>query len=592
MPTSNEQILDRYIRHQTYLLRYAGGLRNQVLPELVNTEKKLYDSIVEWVAKAEGNRTLTGTSGRKWQQDFEKVLNNVRQPAWDDVSQEISNQLKELSVSEAATGATIIESSLPVVIGMNLPPASKLVSIVNSQPFEGRTLKEWMGRTAQADVQKMLTYAKIGIVQGQTPTQVARGIIGTKAARYTDGIARKSFKDIESVILTLTNGIQQEAKQALYEANSDIIDKELYVATLDVRTTIECASYDGKTFNRGEGPIPPLHFRCRSLRVPYINSESLGNRGFDESTEKQLLQEYSEQAKLPKVNKRSELPYGYKTKFDKFARKRRRDLVGQVPAQTNYNDWLKKQSKEFQDQVLGPTRADMFRKGEVTLDKFVARDGDVLTLDELRKKGLEVPGISSSVIPTTKVDPRIITSKKEADAFYSYQTKPSSDDIRKDVRKYTQGYHSEINAYRRTGKSRDPKTSLTYADVTKVDSGVTNYIRSQTLANDTELYRALRLPDDFSWETGSVFADPGIISTNGFLDEKIKKRFSQYVPQGQRAWFLKIQVPKGVNAAYVRPYSAYKSEAEVLLDGGSFRVDRIDGNEITVTYIGEANEFN
>lgn len=391
MATSNEKILDRYIRHQTYLLRYAGGLRNQVLPDLVSTEKKLYDAIVEWIAKAEGNRTLTGTSGRKWQREFAEVLNNIRMPAWDNISTEISNQLKKLSIAEAATGAAVIESSVPVVIGMSLPPAEKLVAIVNSQPFEGRTLKEWMERTAQADVQKMLSYAKVGIVQGQTATQVARGIIGTQAAKYTDGVARKAFKDIESVILTLTNGIQNEAKQALYEENADIIKEELYVATLDARTTIECAANDGQVFPRGEGPIPPLHFRCRSLRVPYINPENLRNRGFDSSTERQLLQEYSEQANIAKVNNRNGLPYGHKTKFDDFARKRRRDLVGQIPAQTSYNEWLKTQSKDFQDQVLGPTRAEMFRRGEISLDKFVARDGDVLTLDELRRKGLEVP---------------------------------------------------------------------------------------------------------------------------------------------------------------------------------------------------------
>lgn len=391
MTTSNEEILDRYIRHQTYLLRYAGGLRNQVLPDLAATELKLHDAIIQWVAKAEGNRTLTGTSGRKWQRDFARVLNDIRQPAWDDVSAEISSQLKELAISEAAVGATVIESSLPVVIGMNLPPAAKLVGIVNSQPFEGRTLKGWMERTAQADVQKMLTATKIGIVQGQTPTQVARSIIGTQAARYTDGIARKSFKDVESVILTLTNGVQNEAKQALYEENADIIERELYVATLDVRTTIECASFDGQTFPRGKGPIPPLHFRCRSLRVPYINPDNLRNRGFDSRTEKQLLQEYSAQSNIPNTTKRADLPRGHKGKFDEFARMRGRQMVGQVPAQATYNEWLKTQSKGFQDQVLGPTRAEMFRNGDISLDKFVARDGDTLTLDELRRKGLEVP---------------------------------------------------------------------------------------------------------------------------------------------------------------------------------------------------------
>lgn len=389
--TSNEEILDRYIRHQTYLLRYAGGLRNQVLPTLVSTEKKLYDSIIQWVAKAEGNRTLTGARGRAWQREFKDALNGIWMPAWNDILDEVRAQLSELAISEAATGAAIIEASVPVVIGMTLPPAAQLTAIVNSQPFQGRTLKEWMERTAQADVDRILTAAKIGITQGQTPTEVARGIIGSRRAKYQDGMARKAFRDLESVLLTLTNGIQNEAKQALYQANSDIIERELFVATLDARTTLTCASNDGKTFALGTGPIPPLHFRCRSLRVPYINPENLRNRGFDPTTEKQLLQEYSQRANIPQVKKRSDLPRGYKTKFDEFARKRRRELVGQVPAQTTYNEWLKKQSKEFQDEVLGPTRAEMFRKGDLHLDKFVARDGDVLTLDELRRKGLEVP---------------------------------------------------------------------------------------------------------------------------------------------------------------------------------------------------------
>lgn len=391
MPTANEKILDSYIRHQTYLIRYAGGLRNEVLPELAATERKLYDAIVEWTAKANGDRTLTGSSGRKWQREFEAVLNGIRTPAWATITNEVTEQLKELAITEAAAAVATIEGAVPVVLGLSLPPAAQLTAVVNSQPFQGRTLKGWLERTAQADVDRILTYAKTGITQGMTPTEIARGAIGTKQSGYSDGQARKAFRDLEATILTVTNGIQQEAKQALYEANKDIIKDELYVATLDRRTTIVCASNDGKIFKRGKGPIPPLHFRCRSLRIPYLNPENLRNRGFDSSTEKELLQEFSQQANIAKVSQRAALPRGQKSAFDAFARKRRRELIGQVPASTTYNSWLKNQTKDFQDEVLGPTRAEMFRKNEITLDKFVARDGDVLTLDQLRRKGLEVP---------------------------------------------------------------------------------------------------------------------------------------------------------------------------------------------------------
>lgn len=396
--TTNEQILDRYIRHQTYLLRYAGGLRNEVLPSLASTEKKVRDLVLAYVSRAP-DRVIAGKEGRKWQAEFEAALIELRSPAWEKMTTEVDKQLKELAIAEAATGATVIESSVPVVLNLTLPPAAQLISVVNSQPFEGRTLKQWMKRSQQADVQRMLTLAKIGVTQGLTPTQITQSVVGTKGMRYRDGAMRKAFRDVESVLLTLTNGVQQEAKQALYAANSDVLDKELFVNTLDARTTIECIGAGeaneyglGKgIYPLGKGPIPPLHFRCRSLRVPYINPEALGDRPFNPTTEKQLLREYAEQAKIGTVRNRGDLPYGHKTKYDAFARDRKRELIGTIPAQTTYGTWLKRQSKEFQNEVLGPTRAEMFRQDKLTLDKFVARDGDVLTLDELRSRGLEVP---------------------------------------------------------------------------------------------------------------------------------------------------------------------------------------------------------
>ena len=58
---------------------------------------------------------------------------------------------------------------------------------------------------------------------------------------------------------------------------------------------------------------------------------------------------------------------------------------GQVPENLTYGEWLKGKSAEFQDGVLGKTKGKLFRAG-MPIDRFVNRTGDVLTLDELRKK--------------------------------------------------------------------------------------------------------------------------------------------------------------------------------------------------------------
>ena len=72
--------------------------------------------------------------------------------------------------------------------------------------------------------------------------------------------------------------------------------------------------------------------------------------------------------------------------FQAYRRQYFRDRVGGVPKSTTYSDWLKRRSVEFQDEVLGPTRAKLFRAGGLKIDKFTTEGGRTLTLDELRRK--------------------------------------------------------------------------------------------------------------------------------------------------------------------------------------------------------------
>ena len=51
-----------------------------------------------------------------------------------------------------------------------------------------------------------------------------------------------------------------------------------------------------------------------------------------------------------------------------------------------YQDWLKKQTVERQDDILGKTKGQLFRKGGLTLDRFIDRNGRELNLAELRAK--------------------------------------------------------------------------------------------------------------------------------------------------------------------------------------------------------------
>jgi hypothetical protein len=99
-----------------------------------------------------------------------------------------------------------------------------------------------------------------------------------------------------------------------------------------------------------------------------------------------LLREYAEKNGLPPVTSRGALPRGHRSAFDQFRRRRVRELTGVAPADLDYETFLRRQTVEFQEDVLGKTKALLFRRGGLRLDRFVNRQGDELTLAQLARR--------------------------------------------------------------------------------------------------------------------------------------------------------------------------------------------------------------
>jgi SPP1 gp7 family putative phage head morphogenesis protein len=223
-------------------------------------------------------------------------------------------------------------------------------------------------------------------LQGEGIDAIARRVVGSQSQGGANGVTQLTRRAAEGITRTAVMHVTAEARQAVYDANADLFTHERYVATLDSRTTAQCRANDGKLFERNKGPRPPLHFRCRSLRVPELLGEPLGDRPMKEATEQEALRRFTKANGLEGVAKRADLPKGYKGKFDDFAREYIRDRTGTTPATTSYQEFLNRQSAEFQDDVLGKTRGILFRNGGLKLDQFVTKSGQELTLSQLAKR--------------------------------------------------------------------------------------------------------------------------------------------------------------------------------------------------------------
>lgn len=382
--TSADKVYKALVRLQTYLLRYGKGAGKKFKSILWESNEKIEILIIRYSRKLQGV-PIRSQKFRTITNDFAKEITAVRVQAWAQVESLSVEELIEVAAAVQTATSTAIEAALPVVIGIQELPSSTLSSIVQATPFQGKLLKEWIQNNKVVDVERITRNAKIGMVRGETAEQIVKRVIGTSKLQYKDGQLMKAVRDMESVYLTVLNGIGNEVRSTFYKANADIASEELFVATLDDRTTIICAGLDGKRFAVGEGPVPPLHFRCRSLRVLAFNVENLSTRAAVPTTEKMLLAEFASQSNLGGVKSYDDLPRGFKTKYNEFRRKRLRELIGQVPVTVPFDTWLRDQSETFQNEYLGKAKADIYREGKLTLDKFVTRDGYELTIEQLKQ---------------------------------------------------------------------------------------------------------------------------------------------------------------------------------------------------------------
>lgn len=379
-----DEVYRKLVLLQTYLLRYGKGTTKDFRKIFDTSTERVQTIILKFAKRLEGV-PVRSQQFRTITRQFAKEVAEERGGIWREVQNFSVDQMVEVADTIQTAVAGIVEGSLPVVVGVQLLPLNIVQSIVATSPFEGRTLREWVQNNKVVDVERIVRNAKIGMVNGENADQIARRVIGSSAVQYRDGQLAKAVRDMEAVYLTVMNGIGTQVRSAMYEKNKDIIKEETFVATLDDRTTLICASNDNKVFPLGEGPMPPLHFRCRSLRVVVFNVDNLSTRAAVPATEKMMLREFTDKHNLGLVSNYNDLPRGFKTKYNAYARQRLRELIGQVPASLKFEDWLKDQSKTFQDEYLGKAKAEIFREGKLTLSQFVTRDGYELTIEQLKQ---------------------------------------------------------------------------------------------------------------------------------------------------------------------------------------------------------------
>lgn len=372
MATSNEEARDAMLRRQVGLLQLSDQVTARLLRILNESEPELRELIEEYVGLL-ATVNVYSRRGTALAQRLEQAILRQRGKAYNRIAKALAKELDAIAVAEADAIGTLMQTVLPVELRLARPTTRQLRTIARELSPRGASMERWFTGINTNEARLLAAQVAAGAAQGQNTNQIVRTILGTKSMRGADGLTSTARNNTDALVRTSIMDVADRVRQALFTANEDILDEEQYVATLDSRTTPVCRSLDGKRFPVGTGPRPPMHWRCRSVRVPVFNGTLLGTRPAKPVTEAMLRREF--QQANTSLN------------YRQWKQRRIRELVGPVPAVTTYQDWLERQSEEFQNEVLGETRAELFRDGGLTLERFVNRaSGRQWTLAELARR--------------------------------------------------------------------------------------------------------------------------------------------------------------------------------------------------------------
>ncbi len=384
MPTMNEVYRDAALRHQVDVRRYSAHVTKRVARLLEEADRDLTEKLRARLDRFQG-RPLDFT-GERWQALLADIR-TARATALGEYAKTTRADLSTLAVLEGSAEVGLLTSAVTVEVGFAAVNANQLRAIATSRPFHGRLLKDWFATINAGDQRRLVQALQLGMANGETTDDIVRRIVGTRKNGYADGILAITRRDAQAVARTAINHVSNVARSYVWDENSDIITARVWVSTLDGRTSAMCQERDGRGVPVGDnelppgmlpltpaGAVPPGHINCRSLMVAYIDGVGLlGNRPTVTDTRTREKREVD----FRRIARET------KTPIQDVRAAWAAENVGRVPAATTYQKFLEKQPAKFQNEVLGLTKGKLFREGGLTVNEFVDRAGNELSLTQL-----------------------------------------------------------------------------------------------------------------------------------------------------------------------------------------------------------------
>jgi len=337
-------IMDATIERSLLLQRLTAGEKRKAVALLEQMKKELkarmYEDLTDF-GKARVNKLL---------KDSTEVI--------DGYYKDMGKTVDVPGISAHEVEATA-QTFSPIGLEAALPTASVMKALVSDASLFGAPLADWWQKQSDDLAFRYANSVRQGISQGETLQQIIIRVFGSERLG-TPGIgfpAETLRRHASALVHDSIMTVAYDARMAVYKANEDISKGYRHLSTLDGNICLACVSRSGATWDLNYKPIngtslpyarTPIHVNCRCLILPILKTYRELGVDIDD----------------PKGTRASDL--------------------GQIPSDTTFDAFLKRHDKAYQDDLLGPGRAQLWRDGKLSLADLVSQNNRPLTLNQLK----------------------------------------------------------------------------------------------------------------------------------------------------------------------------------------------------------------
>lgn len=367
MPNISTQIADALQKHNIDLLRFEAGMRTEIERVFAELGEAVVRRIERHAPVGQSNVTIRD---RRFNLLITTSGDNI-DAAYDRLREIEGENKAAIARMEAKEAARIVNGTVNVELVSGTLTAQRLRAITSEVLIEGAPSSEWWAKQSKDLRDAFRFQMRQALFGNETIQDMVRRVRGRRENRFKDGILATSTRRAEALVRSSALAVANTARAEVFKENEDVIKGQQWLSTLDSRTTDICKALDGQawymdgrkmpgTILEYRGP-PPAHWNCRSTLVPVMRS-------------------WSELTKNPKIRRKLRdaekgLPDGIRASMD-----------GKVSEKLDYEQWLKTKPKEFQVEVLGETKYNLWKRGKLAFTDLIDQRHNPLSTAELKER--------------------------------------------------------------------------------------------------------------------------------------------------------------------------------------------------------------